>query len=204
MEHRLIYLIRHGEIQGVAKKCYIGQTNLPLSNDGIKQAYYLQKVLSGMPISAIFCSDLKRTINTAQIVAGKQNIAITTLKELREINLGEWDGKTFEEVRKFYPQEFKKRGEDIINFRLPGGESFKDLQERVIRAFDHICENYKGNLIIVGHAGVNRMILCSIMGMPSSKMFTISQDYGCLNIIAQGNFGFKIRLLNKIYSMLPK
>ncbi|MEG6616163.1 alpha-ribazole phosphatase [Peptococcaceae bacterium 1198_IL3148] len=204
MEHRLIYLVRHGEIQGVGKKCFIGQTDLPLSNEGIKQAYFLQRELCCMPISGIFCSDLKRTLNTAQIVAAKGNIAITPLKELREIDLGQWEGKSFEEVRRLYPREFKKRGEDMVNYRPSGGESFSDLRDRVMKAFNNICQNTKGNIIIVGHAGVNRVILCSLMDIPLNKMFTLCQDYGCLNIIAQGNFGFKVRLLNKIYRILPK
>lgn len=204
MEQRLIYLVRHGEIQGPGKKSFIGQTDLPLSSRGIKQAHFLHRELSCVPIARIFCSDLKRSVNTAQTVAGKQNTAITPLKELREINLGEWEGKSFEEIRRFYPKEFKKRGEDIVNYRTAGGESFSDVRDRVMPLFDNICQKTKGNIIIVGHAGVNRVILCSLMGIPLNKMFVISQDYGCLNIIVQRKDDYKIRLLNKVYSMLPK
>ena len=204
MEQRLIYLARHGEIQGVSKKSFIGQTDLPLSSRGIKQAHFLHRELSCMSIAQIFCSDLKRSVDTAQIVAGKTNAAVTALRELREINLGEWEGKSFEEIRRFYPKEFKKRGEDIVNYRTAGGESFSDVRERVMPAFNNICQKTKGNIVIVGHAGVNRVILCSLMSIPLSKMFVLSQDYGCLNIVVQRKSDYKIRLLNKVYSMLPK
>ncbi|MBM7855072.1 putative phosphoglycerate mutase [Desulfohalotomaculum tongense] len=204
MEQRLIYLVRHGEVDTIGKKRFIGQIDLPLSDKGISQAKRLQQELSCAQISGIYCSDLQRAVKTAEIIAEKHRAAVTVCQELREIKLGRWEGKTFEEVCRHYPQQFKKRGEDIANYRPPDGESFADLSKRVVAAFHKLISNSKGNILIVGHAGVNRMILCHLLGMPLKNLFNIYQDYGCLNIILYGRFGFRLRLMNKVYSTLPR
>lgn len=201
---RLIFLVRHGELDIPPAKYFIGQVDFPLSEKGMKQGLQLQQHLSCIPLNGIFCSDLQRSLHTAQLIAQKHRAEISLVPELREINLGEWEGKLFEEIRRTYPNEFKARGEDIVHYRPPGGESFYDLHQRVIASFNEIVASTKGNILIVGHAGVNRMILCHLMGMPLENLFIISQDYGCLNVILQGNFGFRIRLLNKTFTIVPK
>ena len=203
-EQRLIYLIRHGDIETTPGKRFVGQIDFPLSIKGSEQAQHLQQHLSYCSLNNIFCSDLQRSLHTAQLIATKHRADISMIKELREIKLGEWEGKLFKEIHRTYPQEFKKRGEDIVHYRPPGGESFYDLHQRVITAFHQIVTNTTGNILIVGHAGVNRMILCHIMGIPIQNLFIISQDYGCLNIILQGNFGFRIRLLNRTFTMMAR
>jgi len=200
----LIYLVRHGEIEISPGKRFVGQIDLPLSKKGIKQAEYLQQQLSCVSLKGIFCSDLQRSQQTAQLIAEKHRTDISLVQELKEIKLGEWEGKLFEEIYRTYPKEFKKRGEDIVHYHPPGGESFYDLHQRVITAFNKIITSTKGNILIVGHAGVNRMILCHIMGIPLNNLFIISQDYGCLNIMLQGNFGYRIRLLNRVFAMMAR
>lgn len=204
IEQRLIYLVRHGEIETTPGRRFIGQIDLPLSEKGVKQAEQLQQQLSCVALKGIFCSDLKRSQQTAQLIAEKHRTDISVVKELREIKLGEWEGRLFEEIYRTYPKEFEKRGEDIVHFHPPGGESFHHLYHRVVTAFDNIISNTKGNILIVGHAGVNRMILCHIMGVPLNNLFVMSQDYGCLNIILQGNFGYRIRLLNRVFTMIAR
>jgi alpha-ribazole phosphatase len=102
---------------------------------------------------------------------------------LREINLGEWESRTFAEIEKGFPDEFWKRGADIVHYRVPGGESFDDCRRRVLEAFHEILGASK-NIFIAGHAGANRIILCYIMGVPLQKLFKIRQEYGCLSIIS--------------------
>lgn len=204
IEQKLIYLVRHGEIEATPGKRFVGQIDLPLNEKGVKQAELLQQQLSCASLKGIFCSDLQRSQQTAQLIAEKHRTDISVVKELREIKLGEWEGKLFEEIYRTYPTEFKRRGEDIVHYNPPGGESFYDLHQRVIAAFNNIVANTKGNILIVGHAGVNRMILCHIMGIPLNNLFVISQDYGCLNIILRGNFGYRIRLLNRAFAMMAR
>ena len=203
MEQRLIYIIRNGETNPRGNGFFLGQTDWPLSEEGIKQAERLRQELSCVRISHIFCSDLQRSLKTAQMIAEKQKINPVARKELREINLGEWDGRSFEEIKKKYPTEFKNRGKDIENYRPPGGESFADCSHRAVTAYHEILNGTKGNLVITGHAGINRVILCHLLDIPLKSLFKITQDYGCLNLIWYGSFGYRLRVFNRIFRRVP-
>ena len=181
MKDRTIYLVRHGmlQIQDDLKR-FIGQEDVPLNEEGVKQANSLRQRLEYEIIEAIYCSDLSRSLQTAGIIAGKRNIPVIPRKDLREISLGEWEGKSFDEIIGWSPDEFRARGEDIVNYCIPGGESFAECSDRVISAFHDILTSSSGNVLISGHAGVNRLILCHVSGIPLNNLLTIKQDYGCL------------------------
>lgn len=198
MEFKNIYLVRHGSIGiGGEGKTFIGQTDLPLNSKGEEQAERLSRILGKIRIDSVFCSDLIRSVATAEKISMCHGIAPVVRRELREISLGDWDGLTFEEVIRRYPEEFRDRGRDMVNFRPPDGESFCDCGERVLPAFEEIVRESEGNIVISGHAGVNRLILSHVMGLPMGNIFNISQDYGCLNIIFKGVSSYRVTLLNE-------
>jgi alpha-ribazole phosphatase len=181
---KMIYLLRHGETDIQEKKKYfIGQTDLPLSRKGIRQAYCRQKELSDVVFDRIYCSDLRRAYETAQILAENRQTSIHTNPGLREICLGEWEGLSMSRVRTSFPQEWQARGNNMAEYRPPGGESFADLYARVVPIFEDIVHKSGDNCLIVAHAGVNRMILCSILEMPIANLFRMGQDYAGMNII---------------------
>lgn len=197
MEYKKIYLVRHGRIRvDDEQKSFIGQIDLPMSNEGEKEVRIIGEKLSRIKINSIFCSDLVRSVATAEIIASYHGIIPIPKNELREIFLGDWEGLSFAEVIRRYPDEFKRRGADIVNFHPPHGESFYDCSQRVIAAFNEIVRTSNGNIVIAGHAGINRLILCNALGMPIENIFNISQDYACLNIILSGNTHFRVMLLN--------
>ena len=197
MATRTVFLIRHGKIQTQDnEKRYVGQIDLPLDEEGIRQAVCLQKKLACEDISAIYCSDLSRTRKTAEIITADRSIRIIEREDLREISMGEWEGCALAEIERRLPAEFKARGEDIANYRVAGGESFAECGKRVAAAFDDILESSIGNIIIVGHAGVNRLILCHVLGIPVNDLFRINQSYGCLNIIKCIDSGFQVDSIN--------
>lgn len=179
------------------EKYFIGQTDLPLDDDGEEQVNRLAEMLSRIKISSVFCSDLIRSVVTAEKISAYHGITPVLNPDLREISLGDWDGLTFTEVKNRYPDEFKLRGIDIVNFCPPNGESFYDCGKRVISAFEDIVHEAEENILIAGHAGVNRLILCHVMGLPIENLFNVSQDYGCLNVISSGISHYRLELLNE-------
>lgn len=194
---RLIFLARHGAIESPAEpKRFIGQIEVPLGAEGRRQAESLAKALEGASLSAVFCSDLERSFETAKIVAESHGVPYVPRSDLREISLGGWEGLSFDEVRKNQPDEFNARGADVVYYRPPGGESFHDCALRVLPAFHEILNTTRGNILIVGHAGVNRIILSRILSRPLEKLFEIGQDYGCLNVALHNCMSLEIRLLN--------
>ena len=178
MQDKIIYLARHAKpLLPDDKKRYLGQSDPPLSPEGMDQAERLANTLARFSVSEIFSSDLTRAVQTASIVAAAFGLKVKTDEKLREINMGKWENLTFEEVQTRYPEDFEKRGNDIVYFRPSEGESYFDLQVRALDAFYAIVKNSIGNTVIVGHAGVNRAILCVLMSLPLQDIFSIQQDY---------------------------
>ena len=182
---KTIYLVRHGAIDANAGgKHFIGQLDLPLNQEGIRQATVLRERLEGVALRAVYCSDLQRSIATARIIAEPHGLKLQSLSSLREIALGEWEGMSFAELKTNWPKAYEERGRNIINFRPPGGESFLECMHRVIPTWHDILQAAPvGNVLVVGHKGVNRIILCTALGWSANRLLEISQDYGCLNVI---------------------
>lgn len=193
-----VFLFRHGHAESGNAKRFIGQTDLALSQRGSRQAEFWQQWLAEIPLSTIAASDLSRAHDTATIIAAGRQLDLQLHAALREIHLGSWEGKTFEEIRSKQPKDFAARGADPAGFRPPEGESFSDLQCRVLPVFRRITAAVQDNLVIVGHAGVNRVILCHLLGMPLSHLFRLGQAYGALNILRTRTAAWRIEALNLI------
>jgi alpha-ribazole phosphatase len=196
MKTTVLYLVRHGAVSSRSGKTFIGQLNLPLSLEGVSQARALHNWLEPVRFDHVFSSDLLRAQQTCRIVAGRNSFE--ALPSLREISLGEWEGCTFDEIEKRFPGEFAERGEDIENCRPPGGESFVDCLARVMDALQKILRRAHGNVLLVGHAGVNRLILSDVLGIPIARLHRLGQDYGCLNVIDYSRNQARLQLVNFI------
>jgi alpha-ribazole phosphatase len=179
----MLCLMRHGAIEAAKEKRFVGQIDPPLSPDGRKQSEWQGQQLMKIPFSAVWCSDLKRAYETAEIVCRDRDLAMLSAPELREINLGQWDGVAMSQIREQFPDLWQARGEDIGRFRPPGAESFADLQQRVVPFILRIAAQSAGNTLVVTHAGVIRVLLCQVLQMPLSQLFKIHLDYGGLTII---------------------
>lgn len=192
-----LYLVRHGDCRRDKVKRYIGQVDLPLNPEGRNQARLLRQQLAGVSFRRIYSSDLHRCRETARIIAGPQGKSICTLPQLREIGLGRWDGRAQAKIRQNHPEEYRQRGENLLEFRVPGGESFADLQKRVVPAFHDLIEKERGTILLVAHAGVNRTILCHLLHRPLQEMFELPQPFGCINIIERQGREMMVKSINK-------
>ncbi|QTA87623.1 Adenosylcobalamin/alpha-ribazole phosphatase [Desulfonema magnum] len=192
----MLCLLRHGEIEQRKEKRFIGQTDLPLNDTGLRQAHWWARKPNFMVFDRIYCSDLARSHHTAKIIAETREDCIRLIPQFREIHLGEWEGLAMSQVRARFPEEWRKRGENIVSYRPPGGESFADLRDRVIPAFEHIISHPRENSLIVAHAGVNRVILCHVLGMALANLFRVGQDYGALSIIDCKRDPFRVTAMN--------
>ncbi|WP_097006897.1 MULTISPECIES: histidine phosphatase family protein [Lacrimispora] len=191
-----IYLIRHGKIHTGNEKRYLGITDLPLIREGIDQAEALMEFFQNMAIDFIFTSPLKRCRETAEIISGCSRNGIIEVQEFKEINLGLWENKPMQMIKGSYPDAYEERGKHLLTFQPPGGESFGQLAERVLPAFEHIVKQYSGNIIIIAHAGVNRTILSKIQGISIHDFFLIEQPYGCIyEIRCMEDSGYQVEQL---------
>ena len=135
-------------------------------------------------LSAVYCSTLARAVQSAEIIAKPYNLSPVRKADLRERSFGLWEGMTFTEIRGKYPDEFAAWAANPLAYSPLGGETTLDVRDRVIGAVDTILREHAGqHVAIVAHGGVNRIILCHILGIPLENIFRIEQDYAALNIV---------------------
>jgi probable phosphoglycerate mutase len=192
----MIYLLRHGEIEHGKERRFIGQVDFPLNETGFLQAHVWRQKLKDKVFKKIYSSDLSRALQTAHIIAGEDQGKVQSLPSLREINLGKWDGLSVIDVQARYPKEWQRRERDLVTFRHPGGESFRDLAVRIGAVFNQIAQEFEGDILIVGHAGLNRVILCQALGMDLANLFRLGQDYGSLNLLDRNRDDWRVVAIN--------
>ncbi len=193
-----VYLIRHGEIVGRSKKHrFIGRLDVPLSDIGRDQIHRLAGHPCLQAVDKILTSPLLRCTESAAILTANLKCRdAEVIPELAEINLGAWEGLTVAEVSKRFPGEYSARGKDLPGYRPDNGESFSDLLCRCWPVFQQATHCGIKHIAIVAHAGVNRVLLCKILGMPLNNLFELKQDYGCCNSILCDRSGYRIEYLN--------
>ena len=179
-----VYLIRHGQVVGHETPSYNGHADVALTEYGLSQYQQLSERLQSEGITACYSSDLSRCALGAGIICQQLGITPQLDPRLRELNIGIWEGMTWSEIVAKYPEEWHARLADIVNHRVPGGENLLDLAGRALPALKEMVAAHRGeNVLLVGHGGINRVLLLHAIGAPLSSLFNIEQKYGCLNII---------------------
>ncbi len=191
-----LFLIRHGATVAKTTRQFTGQIDPPLGTTGWRQASRVGCCLAGITLTGIFCSDLKRTRQTAGRICHFHSLAARPLSALREISLGAWEGLPMEQVRTSDPAAWEARGKDFAGFRPPGGESFGDLQRRVVPVLESMAATTTGTLVLVTHAGVIRVFLCHVLSSPLADLFGFKLDYCSLTRIDYLCGRWHLRALN--------
>jgi broad specificity phosphatase PhoE len=192
-----VLLLRHGAIvRDSPIHRFLGQSDPPLSDLGKKQMERLARNSLLDSVEKVWCSPLQRCTDGAAIVAAeRQHCKIETVPELTEISLGKWEGLTVAEVRRNFPGAYEARGRELATYRPPGGESFADLLLRVWPVFEQAARSRR-RIALMSHAGVNRVLLCKILGMPLAHLFRLGQDYGNCSVISVEEDHFRVSTLN--------
>ena len=169
------FLVRHGQtaynLEGRAQ----GQSESPLNDAGVKQAQAIAERLRDEEFAVCLTSDLRRVLDTAKpIVAGRDIRAIKS-KRLREKDFGDIEGKTFAEVERESPELFRRLFADDPDFAPPGGESDRQLIERVAAEVDALTESGDipdgANILVVAHGGTIRALITHLMGLPPETLW---------------------------------
>lgn len=192
-----VYLFRHGETANARQICMNGHFDVALSDTGLEQSRKLAEALKDQPLRAVYSSDLQRTHDGAQLIAGHHALKPIAFPELRELSFGEWEGKSLAELSEQFPGEMGKRLKQTELFRADGGETFQELHDRVIPKFLEITASHPNDTIaFVCHGGVNRAILAHLLGFPIANLFRIRQHFAAVNIIQFYEDQVIVELLN--------
>jgi alpha-ribazole phosphatase/probable phosphoglycerate mutase len=193
-----LFLLRHGEVEGHDEPRYNGQQDVALTPRGRNHYRQLVERLRSRPVQAVYSSDLARCFEGAEILANAHGLVPIALQGLRELHAGEWEGRPWSELQARYPKEWQARLDDIVHYRIPGGENLLDLRQRARSAIAEIIARHAGQeVIVVAHGGINRILLLDALDAPLERILSLSQFYGCMNILDYGASGrVTVQLLN--------
>jgi broad specificity phosphatase PhoE len=160
MEPTTFYFVRHGESEGNAARIFTGQSDSPLTARGREQAEAVAEELANVKFDRIVSSDLSRTRDTAEAIAKRHRIPVEVVPALREIDVGERTGKDFDETAGM------PGWTDDGFVAWPGGETLNQVLARTLGAIDRLTRESPGKtILIVGHGGVNRILLSHFLGI---------------------------------------
>lgn len=180
-----LFLFRHGHLENSEKSVINGSTDIALSDIGRMQMHYWQEKLSAISFQDFISSDLSRTVEGISILAHGRNAIPRKLSGFKERSFGTWEGKTRSQISSSDPEGYSLWQKVDLSFSPPEGESLNAFQSRIDKTLDRfIAETGFGrNVLMVGHSGVNRVLLLRALGLPLENYFRFSQDYAALNII---------------------
>lgn len=162
-----LWVIRHAESTWNAGGLYQGQSDVPLSAAGERQAEALARRLSGQRFDAAYSSDLERAQHTAELVSARLNppLSVTSEAGLREIHVGELTGLSLTQITQRYPAYLSELRQDPWGTRRPGGESMADLYARAAITLQEIAARHPGKRVLVfTHGGVVRVAVGLALG----------------------------------------
>lgn len=178
-----IYLLRHGETEQNLKRFYYGNLDVDITSKGIKQIEYISNKIKNVTFDKIYASNMKRAVYSASIIAGNKDITCIKDKRLNEMNLGVFEGKSYEDIQREYPLEFQKWSDDWKNYAPPKGESYIEFYERVKEFFREILKLENENILLVTHGGVIRSILTYVMGENLDVFWKFGSKNGDLTLV---------------------
>jgi broad specificity phosphatase PhoE len=161
-----LILVRHGEAEGARPGVLCGRSDPGLSEAGRRQAVQLQGMIRGLPEARLVSSPLARATETAALAVGGAQAAVETDPDLREMDFGDWEGLTYDEVATRYPEQVTGWSEFRSDFGFPGGETLTDLASRIERVARNLAGPDGGTVVAFTHGGVIRALICHFLGLP--------------------------------------
>lgn len=180
-----LYLIRHGATQLSSEDRFSGGTDINLSDVGRWQAEQLALRLSDDHITAVYCSPMVRTVETAEILALPYGLTPIPKEGLREIHHGRWETLRRSEVEALYPQEYAAWESDPFTFAPEGGESGLSVMARALPVIREIVVKHSGETVaVVSHKATIRLLISSLLGFDArGYRDRLDQSPACLNIL---------------------
>jgi probable phosphoglycerate mutase len=180
-----VYMVRHGATQLSTEDRFAGAVDVELSDEGKFQAGRLAERLTDDSIVAVYCSPLKRTIQTAFILASPHNISLIQRDGLREIHHGHWEGMRRADVESQFPDEYAAWEEDPFTFAPQGGEAGVNVIARALPVIREIVLEHPGqNVLVVSHKATLRLVISSLLGFDArGYRDRLDQSPACLNVL---------------------
>jgi broad specificity phosphatase PhoE len=183
-------------VEEARNRCY-GALDFALSETGRAEVARAAEYLAKEPLSAIYTSSLSRAVESARIIAAPKSTPIHIAPDLREMNFGELEGLTYDEIATRHPDIYRRWMDAPTEVLFPNGESFREMRVRVLQAFAAIQVESEGRTVaIVTHGGAIRILIAWALQMPDKCVFRLAQDHAAISLLTIAD-GFPIvQLLN--------
>ncbi len=190
-------LVRHGQTEWNRVERFRGRADLSLDETGRRQAEAAALRLKGEQIAAIYSSPLKRTIETAGILAGQLKLPVQPLEGLLDIDFGSWQGLSPEEAAKQDSQLYQKWLEHPHEVRFPQGETLDIVRRRVVSGVEDVASKQKDQtVVLVSHKVVCQVLMCAMIGLDNSHFWQVRQDVNAINIFEMRDGAPLVMLVN--------
>ena len=191
-----LMLVRHGVTEWNAQRRYQGQTDVQLSDLGVRQAELVAERLAGEKIDAVYASDLSRAWETARIIAGKSGLEVFTEPRLRELKFGILEGLTFEEAEAQHPEMISAWLNDFNN-TPDGAETIQAFNARIVSLLDDLREKHDEQvLLLVGHGGSLSEILRVVLELSPGKRWYLELENASLSEVSIAEDYVSLKRLN--------
>jgi broad specificity phosphatase PhoE len=199
MTTRLL-LIRHAEPEDDARgRCY-GRLDIGLSPTGLAGAKRLAESLRDVELERVYASPRRRAVQTAAALGGTPVVD----DRLRELDFGELEGRTYDEIEREQPTLFRQWMETPTLVQFPDGESYAELRKRVAAAVDDVVAAHPGRIVaLVSHGGVVRAALAVVLGLPDDRAFAFDVGYGRISVVDWFGGTPVVRLVNGLSADIP-
>jgi len=199
-----LILVRHGETEWNRTGRCQGIADIELNDNGRRQVRELALSLREESIAAIYSSDLKRALSTAEEIARHHDLDVNIDTDLREMNQGDLEGLLFTEIRERYAHVLRNWRESPETLKLPKGESLVEVEERAWNAFQKLQRLHDGHTVVaVSHNLTITALLCKITGAGLRGFRNFNLQAACKNIIISGNGTVEVDVLNDVSHLSP-
>jgi broad specificity phosphatase PhoE len=198
-----IILVRHGHVEGISPERFRGRADLALTPEGRRQAEATARCIrASWTPAALYASPLSRCLTTAEAIGRPFGLTPTPIPGLMDIDYGEWQGLTSDEVGRKWPAALDTWQHAPHWAAIPGGESLQDVLTRAVAALrDVIGRHPRDTVVLVGHDSVNRVILLHALDLPLSRYRRLGQDPCAINEIDFSAGEFTVRSFNETYHL---
>lgn len=193
-----LVLVRHAETEESARgRCY-GSLDVGLSGSGRDQCASLAGALVIEQVAAVVASPRIRARETATAIAAPHGVDVRLDHDLRELDFGELEGRTYDEIAASRPELYAQWMSEPTRVRFPGGESYADLAARSLAAVARLRAELDGRTVVaVTHGGVVRAVVSDVLGIPAERIFRIAVDPASMTVVEWLSDTPVLRLLNE-------
>lgn len=195
-----LILIRHGRTHYNDDRRYSGQLDVPMTSQGLLQVQGTSKyVIENFKVDSVYSSDLSRAYDTVLPIAKHFGLPVTTLRDLRETDVGDWHDAYYDDLIVKYPELMVQYHNEPGAFRFPNGEDSTDVQKRALRAIETIVKENEGKTVAIGsHGGLIRALCAAWLGLSTEQYSSAPHIYNASVTVAKYENG-KVEILQAGY-----